>query len=107
LVLADDLLIGAWEEEQPEQCRESIIPLLKQMPIPVFYIMGNDDHVALEYENGRIKPIHGKRLHLGGYGFVGYQYSQPFMGGIFEKPEARLQQIPESSSPYSTKRAFW
>jgi Icc-related predicted phosphoesterase len=66
VVLAGDLLIGAWEEEQRAQCRESIIPLLKKMPIPVLYIMGNDDHIALEYENGQIKPIHGRRLDLGG-----------------------------------------
>jgi Icc-related predicted phosphoesterase len=91
VVLAGDLLIGAWEEEQREQCRESIIPLLKKMPIPVLYIMGNDDHIALEYENGQIKPIHGRRLDLGGYGFVGYQYSPPFMGGIFEKPETEIE----------------
>lgn len=91
LVLAGDLLVGAWEEEQREQCRNSIIPLLKRVPVPVLYIMGNDDHVALDYENGRIKAIHGKRLDLGGYGFVGYQYSPPFMGGIFEKPETEIE----------------
>jgi Icc-related predicted phosphoesterase len=91
VVLAGDLLIGAWEDEQREQCRESIIPLLKKMPIPVLYIMGNDDHIALEYENGQIKPIHGRRLDLGGYGFVGYQYSPPFMGGIFEKLESEIE----------------
>ena len=91
LVLAGDLLIGAWEDEQREQCREIVIPLLKKMPIPVLYIMGNDDHVAFEYEDGQIKPIHERRLDLGGYGFVGYQYSLPFMGGIFEKPESEIE----------------
>jgi uncharacterized protein len=91
LVLAGDLLVGAWEEEQREQCQNSIIPLLKKVPVPVLYIMGNDDHVTLDYEDGRIKPIHGKRLDFGGYGFVGYQYSPPFMGGIFEKPETEIE----------------
>jgi Icc-related predicted phosphoesterase len=29
-------------------------------------------------------------MTLGAFGFVGYQYSLPFMGGVFEKPEAGI-----------------
>ena len=39
-----------------------VIPLLHEMPVPVFYIMGNDDHVNLGYEDERITPIQGRRL---------------------------------------------
>lgn len=31
--------------------------------------------------------LHGRRVDLGDYNFVGYQYSLPFMGGHFEKEE--------------------
>ena len=38
----------------------------------------------------RDQSIHGRRLQLGQWTFVGYQYSLPFMGGPFEKPEASI-----------------
>lgn len=90
VVLAGDLLLGGWEEEQREQSQKIIVPLLKKVPVPVLYIMGNDDHVGLDYEDEQIKPLQGRRLKYGGYSFVGYQYSPPFIGGIYEKPEAEI-----------------
>ena len=90
LVLAGDLLAGDWEKGQREQVRK-IIPLLKKAPVPLLYLMGNDDFVALDYEDARIQPLHGRRIDFGGYNFVGYQYSLPFVGGIFEKPESEIE----------------
>lgn len=89
LILAGDLFAEGWEEEQREQA-QAIIPLLQRVPAPVLYLMGNDDFVGLDYEDERVKPLHGRRVEFGGYGFVGYQYSLPFVGGIFEKPENEI-----------------
>jgi len=91
MLLAGDLLVGGWQEEQQRQIQEIIIPWLRKLPVPVFYLMGNDDFVELEYEDERVRRLHGQRLEVGGYNFVGYQYSLPFVGGIFEKPEAEIE----------------
>ena len=92
LVLAGDLFAGGWAEEQREQARTAIIPLLKQVSVPVFYIMGNDDNVALDYEDQRIKPLHRRRIEMGGYEFLGYQYTPPFVGVTFVKPESEIEE---------------
>jgi len=60
-MLAGDLLIGGWEDEQSEQARAVVTPLLRTIPLPVCYIMGNDDNVDLGHEDERIKPVHGGR----------------------------------------------
>jgi len=91
VVLAGDLLAGDWEDGQRKQVAK-IIPLLKKVPAPVLYFMGNDDSVALDYEDEQIRPFHGMRVDCGGFNFVGYQYSLPFMGGVFEKPEYGLEE---------------
>jgi Icc-related predicted phosphoesterase len=90
LILAGDLLIGGWEEEQSEQARTLIVPLLQTIPVPVFFIMGNDDHVELGPDGERIRSIHGRRLSFGGFSIVGYQYSPPFVGGCHEKPDKEI-----------------
>ena len=90
LILAGDLLMGGWEEEQSEQARTVVMPLLLTIPVPIFFIMGNDDHIELEPENEKIKSVHGRRLEYGTYGIVGYQYSPPFVGGCHEKPEEEI-----------------
>jgi Icc-related predicted phosphoesterase len=90
LILAGDLLPGGWEDEQSEQARMVVIPLLRAIPKPICYTMGNDDHVELGYEDERIQSVHGRRLDFGNYGIVGYQYSTPFMGGCHEKPEDEI-----------------
>ena len=59
------------------------------MKVPVLYIMGNDDWVELPEEKP-LRSIHGHRVELGRFNFVGYQYTLPFMGGIFERPEAEI-----------------
>ena len=90
VILGGDLLVGGWEDEQSEQASKSVIPLLRKIPAPVYYIMGNDDHVDLGHEDDRIKPLHGRRLDFGNYGIIGYQYSTLFVGGCFEKSEDEI-----------------
>jgi Icc-related predicted phosphoesterase len=90
LILAGDLLIGGWEDEQSEQARTVIIPLLRTVPVPVCYIMGNDDQIDLDPQNESIRPVHGRRMDTGASGVVGYQYSPPFVGGCHEKPEDEI-----------------
>lgn len=99
MVLAGDLLLGGWQEEQQRQIREFIVPWLRRLAVPVFYLMGNDDFVGLEYEEERVRWLHGQRLELGGYNFVGYQYSLPFVGGIFEKSEAEIEKDVSALEP--------
>jgi Icc-related predicted phosphoesterase len=89
LVLAGDLLASDFESEQRKQAAE-IIRLLKTVPIPVLYVMGNDDNISLDYEDDLIKPAHGRRIELGGYGFVGYQYTPPFCGDTFVKTDDEI-----------------
>jgi Icc-related predicted phosphoesterase len=94
LILAGDLLgcpdgFGTPEEsQQHDAC--ALAQLLDTAGLPVFYIMGNDDLVELEPVSLRVQSIHGRRVQQGRFAFVGYQYSLPFMGGVFEKPEAAI-----------------
>ncbi len=90
LILAGDLFGGGWEREQTEEARR-IVPVLQQAPVPVLYLMGNDDFVWLGHEDERIQLLHNRRLELGDYGFVGYQYTPPFLGTIFEKTESAME----------------
>lgn len=90
LVLAGDLFAGGGEEKQREEAKK-IIPLLKRAPVPLLYLMGNDDFVALDYQDERVKPLHGKRLEFGSHNFVGYQYTLPFVGTTFVKPEKEIE----------------
>lgn len=90
IILAGDLLSGGWEAEQSAQARTFVIPLLRTLPVPVYYIMGNDDNVDLGYEDERIRPVHDRRLEFGEYTVAGYQYSPPFVGGCYEKPEDEI-----------------
>jgi Icc-related predicted phosphoesterase len=91
IVLAGDLLgfLDGFETPEEAQRHESarLVALLEGAGVPVFYIMGNDDFVELDSRSRRVCSIHGRRVEHGGFNFVGYQYSLPFMGGTFEKPE--------------------
>jgi len=90
LILAGDLLLGAWEEEQSKQAYTFVLPLLYSIPIPVFFIMGNDDHVEPESRKEMIRSVHGRRLDMSVYNIAGYQYSPPFVGSCHEKPEDEI-----------------
>jgi Icc-related predicted phosphoesterase len=95
LVLAGDLLGAPDEdclsiEEAQRASAPDILRLLAPLTIPVLYIMGNDDLVEFESASSQVQSIHGRRLDVGDYNFVGYQFSLPFAGDIFEKPEEEI-----------------
>jgi Icc-related predicted phosphoesterase len=59
----------------------------------ILLIMGNDDGLITKQwgDTDRIKNINLKRVIIKGIGFVGYQYTNPFVGGLFEKTEEQQQ----------------
>ena len=94
VVLAGDLLgapagFDTIEESQRADAM-TILSILDRIAQPVLYVMGNDDMVELEPKRNGIRSVHNTRVGLGGLSFVGYQYSLPFMGGVFEKPESDI-----------------
>ena len=95
MILAGDLLGCPDGFDTPEEAQrhdaEQLIGLLDAAGLPVLYVMGNDDLVELDSASERVQSIHGRRAQLGRFRFVGYQYSLPFMGGAFEKPEAEIE----------------
>jgi len=94
IVLAGDLLGYATGFDTAEDAQRAdaleIVRVLGISPVPVFYIMGNDDLFDLQPGPGPVRPIHGLRAELGTYNFVGYRYSLPFMGGTFERSEEEI-----------------
>jgi Icc-related predicted phosphoesterase len=98
LLMAGDLFASDWEDGQREQAHR-IIPILKKAAVPCFYLMGNDDNVALDYEDEQIKPLHGRRLYCGTWGLVGYQYTPPFVGTVFVKSEEEITKELQSLEP--------
>ena len=90
LVLAGDLFAGDFAYEQQKQA-EKIVAILRASSVPVLYIMGNDDNVGLDYSDELIQPIHGRRVDIGAYNFVGYQYTPPFVGDTFVKTDTEIE----------------
>ena len=70
-----------------EADRHQVLAALERLTQPFFYIMGNDDWVDLHGELPHERSLHGRRVELGGWSFVGYQFTLPFMGGVNERPE--------------------
>src|SRR5262245_54445710 len=95
IVLAGDLLGCPEGFETPEDAQrheaKTLIRLLETAPVPLLYIMGNDDLIELDSHSSQVRTIQGRRITLGAFNFVGYQYSLPFMGGAFEKAEAGIE----------------
>jgi hypothetical protein len=96
VVLAGDLL-GYQEgyatvEEAQRADAGKVVMVLEGVGAPVFYLMGNDDEVELEPNGPNLRSIHGQRVEFGDINFVGYQYSLPFMAGVFEKPEEQIRE---------------
>jgi Icc-related predicted phosphoesterase len=94
VVLAGDLLgfpdgFETLEEAQRADAQE-ILHHLEPLDVPLFYIMGNDDWVDLNSLTAAVQSVHGRRCELGAYNLVGYQYSLPFMGGIYERSEEAI-----------------
>lgn len=100
LVLAGDLFGFADEVDDPDEDQkinaEQVEGLLKPCELPIYMILGNDDLFPVEESWGGCIQVHGKRVEHGRYNFVGYQYSLPWMGGIFEKPEEEIADDLES-----------
>ena len=95
LVLAGDLL-GYPDgndtiEDAQRQDASAIVRILEKTRVPVYYIMGNDDLVELDPSSDQFVSIHGRRVELLNTNLVGYQYSLPFMGGVYEKPENEIR----------------
>ena len=100
LLLAGDLLgvpDGFETVEAAQQSdADSIATILGAVTVPVYYIMGNDDFVELSPTSQRVRSLNLRRVDVGAYNFVGYQYTLPFMGGVFEKPEEAIARDLES-----------
>lgn len=65
--------------------------VLRKTGKPVVFLMGNDDGLlgkGSEWtgEKGLLN-VNQCRIEFGNYNIVGYQYTAPFVGGTFEKPE--------------------
>jgi len=89
LILAGDLF-GADFEDQQRQQAQFIVAILREAQVPVLYIMGNDDNVPLDYEDELIHPMHGRRIEVAGFNFVGYQCTPPFAGERFVKQDDEI-----------------
>jgi Icc-related predicted phosphoesterase len=95
IVLAGDLFgcldgFGTPEDAQRHEAR-LLTDVLQGVGRPVLYIMGNDDLVELNAGSDQLQSLHGREVKCGRFAFVGYQYSLPFMGGTFEKPDADIR----------------
>lgn len=89
LVLAGDLFDADFPDQQRLQAQK-ISKILPRSNCRVFYIMGNDDNVGLEYEDTLITPLHDRRVEFDDYNFVGYQYTPPFFGETFVKEDSEI-----------------
>jgi len=91
VVLAGDLSASSWDEREQRDEARTLVSLFKGFPATTLYLMGNDDFFTLDYKDEQVKPLHGRRLEFAGYGFVGYQYTTPFVGSLHEKPEEEIE----------------
>jgi Icc-related predicted phosphoesterase len=108
LVIAGDLLgapdvFGTIEEDQRANALE-ILKIISRVKQPILYLMGNDDTIELEPHTDSIQSVNDSRIEFGGLSFVGYQYSLPFMGGIFEKSEDGIRDDLSSLYPLVDNR---
>ena len=95
IVLAGDLFgcLDGFDTPEDAQRHEAslLTDVLVSTGLRVLYIMGNDDLVELNADSDRVQSIHGRQVNCGRFAFVGYQYSLPFMGGTFERPDADIR----------------
>ena len=106
LVLAGDLFDTDFPAKQQKQA-EKIVARLRASSVPVLYLMGNDDYVPLDYEDSLIQPLHGRRVEIGEFNFVGYQYTPPFVGDIFMKPDNEIEVDLRSLEPLVDARTVF
>ena len=78
--------------QQKEMYYKNILLRAKK---PIVFLMGNDDGIignGTEWTSDRYAiSANQRRLTYGKYNIVGYQYTNPFVGGMFEKSEAEQQ----------------
>ena len=95
IVIAGDLLCASegfgTEEDAQRHSANELAGIFKQAGMPILYVMGNDDLVEWQPSDDGFESLHGRRVTVEGFHFVGYQYSLPFAGGTFEKPEDQIQ----------------
>lgn len=103
LVMAGDLFGFRDDCDSVEQAQRldalDLLELLGPLHVPTYYIMGNDDAIELDSSLSHVQSIHRRCLEVNGWRFVGYQYSLPFAGGLYEKPEESIAADLESISP--------
>ena len=65
--------------------------VLKESGKPIVFVMGNDDGIigsGNEWTGENyIQGVNQRRIDSGKYNLVGYHYTNPFVGGTFEKSE--------------------
>ena len=108
VVLAGDLLGYPEGHNSVEEAQRAdaarILAILDGVAEPVFYIMGNDDMIELDPKTAGIRSIQGRRVELDDFNFVGYQYSLPFMAGVYEKPEEDIHEDLAALDPLVDQR---
>lgn len=96
VVLAGDLLGSPSEFKSVQEAQladaQRTSSILEHIRCPVLFLMGNDDLVSLQPRSENIKCLHGVSIPFAPYNYVGYQYSLPFMGGVYEKPEDGIRE---------------
>ena len=97
-IVAGDLFAADFPSGQRRQAAK-ILALLRRSPAPVFYLMGNDDSVLLEGDDQHIRLLHGRRILLGEFSFVGYHFTPPFAGNVFVKEEPEIAQDLKELAP--------
>ncbi len=95
IVIAGDLLRVSegfsTEEDAQRHSANELAAIFRQAGMPILYVMGNDDLVEWQPPGDDFSSLHGRRIAVGEFHFVGYQYSLPFAGGTFEKPEDQIR----------------
>ena len=85
-ILGGDLMSYSQDKEETER---TIKEILHRARTRILFIMGNDDGI-LDYDWDDTELLNNcnmKRLPIGNHTFLGYQYTNPFVGGPFEKTE--------------------
>ncbi len=113
IVLCGDLLgcpAGYTTVEEAQRAdADTVGSLLSEGGVPVYYVLGNDDHIEALPRSPLFHPLHERRLELDRWNLVGYQHSLPFAGGPHERPEdvigkdlARIEPMLDSSTIFVT-----
>lgn len=65
--------------------------ILSAAGVPIYFVMGNDDGIVaggVEWRSGsNLHNVNQRRVRHGPFNVVGYHYTNPYVTGLFEKPE--------------------